>query len=131
TLLPQQLFTRSKRLISRLGNGNYAAGYFIFCFDNDNVLKLMYDGPDSSSLYWSDVDNTIFGNGRTSYNSNRVTSLDDVGRFSSSDQLEFSASDLGLGIKRRLTIDYDGNLRLYSLNYVTSLWKITWEAVLQ
>ncbi|KAG8500803.1 hypothetical protein CXB51_002989 [Gossypium anomalum] len=131
TLLPQQLFTRSKRLISRLGNGNYAAGYFIFCFDNDYVLKLMYDGLDTSSLYWPDVDNTIFGNGRTSYNSNRVASLDDVGRFLSSDQLEFIASDLGLGIKRRLTIDYDGNLRLYSLNYVTGLWTITWEAVLQ
>ncbi|MBA0601372.1 hypothetical protein Gorai_004552 [Gossypium raimondii] len=91
----------------------------------------MYDGPDTSSLYWPDVDNTIFGNGRMSYNSNRVASLDDVGRFSSSDQLEFSASDLGLGIKRRLTIDYDGNLRLYSLNYVTGLRTITWEAVLQ
>ncbi|KAA3463815.1 Apple-like protein [Gossypium australe] len=97
--------------------------------NNGNLL--MYDGPDTSSLYWPDVDNTIFRNGRTSYNSKGVASLDDVGRFSSSGQLEFSASDLGLGIKSRLTIDYDGNLRLFSLNYVTGLWMITWEAVLQ
>lgn len=33
-------------------------------------------------------------------------------------------------ISKLLTIDYDGNLRLHSLNYGTGLWKINWEAVL-
>ncbi|KAK9000938.1 hypothetical protein V6N11_082734 [Hibiscus sabdariffa] len=131
TLVPQQPFTKSKKLVSRLGNGSYAAGYFSFFFDSDNVLKLIYEGPDISSLYWPSVYKNVIQNGRTSYNSTRIAVLDDMGRFSSSDRLRFDASDLGFGIKRRLTIDYDGNLRLYSLNHTTGLWKITWEAVLQ
>ncbi|KAJ6362963.1 hypothetical protein OIU78_003202 [Salix suchowensis] len=52
TLLPNQLFTKSTDLISRLHGGSYASGYFSFFFDNDNVLKLKYDGPDISSIYW-------------------------------------------------------------------------------
>ncbi|KAK8993116.1 hypothetical protein V6N11_033220 [Hibiscus sabdariffa] len=131
TLVPQQPFTKSMKLISRLGNGSYAAGYFSFFFDSDNVLKLIYEGPDISSLYWPSVYKNVIQNGRTSYNSTRIAFLDDMGRFSSSDRLRFDASDLGFRIKRRLTIDYDGNLRLYSLNHTTGLWKITWEAVLQ
>ncbi|MBA0872008.1 hypothetical protein Goshw_004598, partial [Gossypium schwendimanii] len=56
TLLPQQLLTKSKKLISRLGNGSNAAGYFSFFFDNDNVLRLKYYGSDTLSLYWPNVD---------------------------------------------------------------------------
>ncbi|XWS67131.1 hypothetical protein CRYUN_Cryun05aG0260500 [Craigia yunnanensis] len=139
TLLPHQPFTRSKKLISRLGRGNYAAGYFHFFFDTDNVLRLMYDGPNISSVYgpnissvyWPNIDNDVFQNGRTNYNSTRIAVLDDTGRFLSSDMLDFNASDSGFGIMRRLTIDYDGNLRLYSLNNGSGLWTITWEAVMQ
>ncbi|KAJ6913198.1 receptor protein kinase ZmPK1 [Populus alba x Populus x berolinensis] len=36
-----------------------------------------------------------------------------------------------LRIKRRLTMDYDGNLRLYSLNNNTGLWVTSWEALSQ
>ncbi|CBI30481.3 unnamed protein product, partial [Vitis vinifera] len=32
-------------------------------------------------------------------------------------------------VKRKLTMDYDGNLRLYSLNHSTGLWNISWEAL--
>ncbi|KAK6244954.1 hypothetical protein QUC31_011363 [Theobroma cacao] len=131
TLLPHQLFTKSKKLISRLGRGNYAAGYFLFFFDTDNVLRLMYDGPDISSVYWPNIDLNVFQNGRTNYNSTKIAVLDDMGRFLSSDRLDFNASDWGFGIKRRLTIDYDGNLRLYSLNNRTGLWIISWKAVMQ
>ncbi|OMO74111.1 S-locus glycoprotein [Corchorus olitorius] len=131
TLLPHQHFTKSNKLISRLGRGNYAAGNFIFHFDNDNVLRLMYDGPDISSVYWPNIDFDVFQNLRTNYNSTRIAVLDDMGRFLSSDRLDFNASDFGFGIKRRLTMDYDGNLRLYSLNNATGLWTITWEAVRQ
>ncbi|XVE96942.1 hypothetical protein REPUB_Repub02eG0267600 [Reevesia pubescens] len=133
TLLPHQRFTNDKKLISRLGRGNnYAAGYFSFFFDNDNVLKLMYDGPDTySSLYWPDVSKDMHQNGRTIYSSSRIAVLDNMGRFSSSDMFKFNAFDLGFGTKRRLTMDYDGNLRLYSLNNETGLWKITWEALVQ
>ncbi|XVE97807.1 hypothetical protein REPUB_Repub03eG0050700 [Reevesia pubescens] len=131
TLLPHQSFTKHKKLISRLGRGNYAAGYFNFLFDTDNVLRLLYDGPDISSVYWPNVDFDVFKNLRTNFNGTRIAVLDDMGRFLSSDKLDFNASDSGFGIKRRLTIDYDGNLRLYSLNNGSGLWTITWEAVLQ
>ncbi|KAA8516373.1 hypothetical protein F0562_016666 [Nyssa sinensis] len=131
TLLPSQRFTKTKRLISALRNGIYASGYFSFYFDSDNVLRLIYDGPEISSLYWPNPDFDVYQNGRTNYNSSRIAVLDEMGSFLSSDRLQFSASDMGFGIKRRLTIDYDGNLRLYSLNNGTGLWTISWEALTQ
>lgn len=72
----------------------------------------------------------MFQDGRTSYNSTRITILDENDTFVSSDRLQFSASDMGnLGVKRRLTMNYDGNLRLYSLNNLSRLWTITWQAM--
>ncbi|KAK4833429.1 hypothetical protein QYF36_004789 [Acer negundo] len=128
TLLPSQYLTKNAKLISRLGSGNFGSGYYTFYFDNDNVLRLIYDGPDTSSVYWPNPDLGAFGNERTIYNNSRIAVLDDMGNFSSSDRLYFSAIDLGFGIKRRLTMDYDGNLRLYSLN-LTGSWMISWEAL--
>ncbi|KAJ4704580.1 Receptor protein kinase [Melia azedarach] len=130
TLLPNQPFVKSTKLISRLEIGNFASGYFSLYFDSDNVLKLMYDGPEISSVYWPNPDFDPFGNGRTTFNSSRTAVLDDIGNFSSSDQFQFSAIDMGSGIKRRLTMDYDGNLRLYSLNKKTGLWMISWQALI-
>lgn len=94
-------------------------------------MRLVYDGPDISSVYWPNVDFDAFGNGRTNFNSTRIAMLDEMGWFLSSDWLNFNGSDSGFGIRRRLTMDYDGNLRLYSLNIVSGLWTITWEAVRQ
>ncbi|KAA8518954.1 hypothetical protein F0562_016272 [Nyssa sinensis] len=131
TLLPFQTFTKSKRLISALRDGSYVSGYYSLYFDSDNVLRLMYDGPEISSFYWPNLDLTLYANGRTNYNSSRIASLDEEGMFLSSDRLQFNASDMGFGIKRRLKMDYDGNLRLYSLNDSTGLWTISWEAMAQ
>ncbi|XP_010256774.1 PREDICTED: putative receptor protein kinase ZmPK1 [Nelumbo nucifera] len=131
TLLPLQPFTTNIRLTSAKGRGDYSKGYYNFYFDNDNVLRLMYDGPEISSLYWPNPEFSVSGNGRTNYNSTRIAGFDEMGRFSSSDDMQFSATDLGYGIKRRLTMDYDGNLRLYSLNESNGLWHITWEALQQ
>ncbi|KAL5991703.1 hypothetical protein ACLOJK_012613 [Asimina triloba] len=131
TLLPLQPITKSKRLVSARGGGAISSGYFILFFDNDNVLKLMYDGPEISSLYWPNPDYDVFGNGRTNYNGSRYAVLDGMGRFRSSDKFEFYASDYGLGIRRRMTLDYDGNLRLYSLNESTRLWSVSWVALSQ
>ncbi|KAB5552097.1 hypothetical protein DKX38_009408 [Salix brachista] len=132
TLLPNQLFTKSTDLISRLHGGSYASGYFSFFFDNDNVLRLKYDGPDISSIYWPIPYLDVFQNGRTNYNSSRIAVYDEMGHFVSSDQFQFIASDMGMSrIKRRLTMDYDGNLRLYSLNNDTGLWVTSWEALSQ
>ncbi|KNA11821.1 hypothetical protein SOVF_131610 [Spinacia oleracea] len=132
TLLPSQLFTKNKRLVSKVGSQMFGLGSFSFFFDTDNVLKLVYDGPEISSIYWPDTQLEAYQNGRTNYNNSRVAMLDDTGMFSSSDQLQFSVSDVGdvhVRIKRRLTLDYDGNLRVYSLNESSGFWYITWQAV--
>ncbi|CAL4955235.1 unnamed protein product [Urochloa decumbens] len=122
TLVPSQPLTKETRLV---------AGYFNLHYDNDNVLRLLYDGPDTSSIYWPNPDYSVFGNGRTNYNSSRVAVLDDAGVFLSSDNLLAKSSDLGPGIKRRLTLDQDGNLRIYSLNESTGGWAVSWAAVQQ
>ncbi|TXG58692.1 hypothetical protein EZV62_016521 [Acer yangbiense] len=106
TLLPNQYLTKNTKLISKLGRGDFGSGFYTFYFDNDNVLRLIYDGPDTSSVYWPNPDWDVFQNGRT------------------------NAIDMGFGIKRRLTMDYDGNLRLYSLN-VNGSWMISYEALRQ
>ncbi|KAJ1273240.1 hypothetical protein BS78_06G264200 [Paspalum vaginatum] len=36
---------------------------------------------------------------------------------------------MGEGVMRRLTLDYDGNLRLYSLDDADGGWRITWTAL--
>ncbi|KAJ8427903.1 hypothetical protein Cgig2_012239 [Carnegiea gigantea] len=129
TLLPGQLFTKSKRLVSNVGHQMFSSGYFSFFFDSDNVLRMIYDGPDISSIYWPNVNLGLFQNGRTNYNSSRIAVLDDKGIFTASDQLHFNASDVGLGIQRRLAMDPDGNLRLYSLHDSSGSWVITWQAI--
>ncbi|KAM0953477.1 putative protein kinase RLK-Pelle-SD-2b family [Dioscorea sansibarensis] len=130
TLLPTQPITKNKKLVSSMPGGTVSSGYYSFYFDNDNVLKLMYDGPQVSSIYWPNPDYNIWQNGRYNYNSSRYGVLDESGAFQSSDRLSFSASDhMGAAIKRRLTLDYDGNLRLYSLNNSTGLWSVSWEAL--
>lgn len=131
TLLPNQLFTKGMKLVSnKLGRGNFGSGYYSLYFDN-NVLRLMFDDPDTSSIYWPDPGMNVYQNGRADYNSSRIAVFDEIGNFLSSDQLKFSAGDMGLGPKRRLTIDYDGNLRLYSLNATAGFWLVTWEALIQ
>ncbi|XXG75308.1 hypothetical protein AAC387_Pa07g3841 [Persea americana] len=131
TLLPRQLITKGKRLLSSRGPGDFSSGYFILYFDSDNVLRMMYDGPEISSVYWPNPDFDLWGNLRTSFNSSRLAVLDETGLFSSSDNFNFTASDMGLGIIRRLTLDFDGNLRLYSLNESTGLWGVSWAAFAQ
>ncbi|KAL1804726.1 hypothetical protein ACET3Z_027794 [Daucus carota] len=131
TLLPSQSLTKGKKLVSSSKKGGFATGYYNLYFDSDNVLRLLYDGPEITSLYWPNPSFDVFQNGRTKYNSSRIAELDDMGRFLSSDQFQFNASDAGSGIKRRLTMDYDGNLRLYSLDNLTKVWNITWEAMAQ
>ncbi|KAK1285243.1 putative receptor protein kinase ZmPK1 [Acorus calamus] len=131
TILPSQPITKQSKLVSSIANGALSSGYYNLYFDSDNVLKLLYDGPEISSLYWPDPNSQVFQNGRTDYNSSRHAVLDNTGRFLSSDRLQFNASDTGPVIKRRLTVDYDGNLRLYSLNESDGSWNITWEALAQ
>uniref|UniRef100_J3M265 non-specific serine/threonine protein kinase n=1 Tax=Oryza brachyantha TaxID=4533 RepID=J3M265_ORYBR len=95
-----------------------------------NILNLMYDGPEISSNYWPSPFNKWWENNRTAYNSSRHGSFDRRGVFTASDQLQFNASDMGNErVMRRLTLDYDGNLRLYSLDAAAGRWHVTWVAV--
>ncbi|KAI5019823.1 hypothetical protein ZWY2020_044711 [Hordeum vulgare] len=122
TLLPSQVLTKDMKLV---------AGYYALYYDNDNVLRLLYDGPEIASIYWPDPTITVFDSGRTNYNSSRIGVLDDTGVFLSSDNLRVVTSDLGTaGAKRRLTIEQDGNARIYSLDAAGG-WTVTWAAVRQ
>ncbi|KAI5019824.1 hypothetical protein ZWY2020_044712 [Hordeum vulgare] len=122
TLLPSQPLTKDTKLV---------AGYYSLYYDNDNVLRLLYDGPEIASIYWPDRDIGVFNSGRTNYNSSRTGVLDDNGVFLSSDNLRVEASDMGAaGVKRRLTIEQDGNVRMYSLDAAGG-WTVTWAAVKQ
>ncbi|KAL5228185.1 hypothetical protein ABZP36_016450 [Zizania latifolia] len=122
TLLPWQKLTKDGRLVS---------GYHHLYFDNDNVLRLLYDGPEITSIYWPSPDYKAETNGRSRFNSTRIAFLDDKGNFVSSDEFKIEATDSGPGIKRRITIDYDGNFRMYSLNESTGNWTVTGQAVIQ
>ncbi|KAK1322037.1 putative receptor protein kinase ZmPK1 [Acorus calamus] len=126
SLLPTQYLTKDNRLVSKRTDDTYLSGYYNFHFNDDNVLNLIYNGPQIASVYWPNPYQTIFQNNRTPYNSTRSAVLNKEGHFFSSDILKFNASDYGLGPKRRFTLDYDGILRLYSLDNVTGLWKVVW-----
>ncbi|KAF8762765.1 hypothetical protein HU200_009072 [Digitaria exilis] len=130
TLLPYQPITRYKRLVSASAKGLPYSGYYNFYFDSNNILNLIYDGPEVSSNYWPDPFKQWWQNNRTAYNSSRYGSLDRYGAFTASDHTWFNASDVGdAGVMRRLTLDYDGNLRLYSLDDVDGTWHATWVAL--
>ncbi|XP_022846628.1 putative receptor protein kinase ZmPK1 isoform X2 [Olea europaea var. sylvestris] len=131
TLLPSQILTKDKRLISSLRKGSFESGYFNLYFGSDNVLSLISDSPQISSRYWPNPDYDVYTSGRTNYNGSRLAVLDDMGMLQSSDHFQANASDKGFGIRRRLTIDHDGNLRIYSLVNSTGLWMITWQAISQ
>uniref|UniRef100_A0ACD5VZ72 Uncharacterized protein n=1 Tax=Avena sativa TaxID=4498 RepID=A0ACD5VZ72_AVESA len=122
TLLPWQKLKKDTRLVS---------AYHHLYFDNDNVLRLLYDGPQITSIYWPSPDYDALKNGRNRYNSTRVAFLDDMGNFVSSDGFNIVASDSGPGIKRRITINKDGNFRIYSLDASTGSWVVTGQAVIQ
>uniref|UniRef100_A0A8I6YHG3 Receptor-like serine/threonine-protein kinase n=1 Tax=Hordeum vulgare subsp. vulgare TaxID=112509 RepID=A0A8I6YHG3_HORVV len=132
TLLPGQLITRRARLVSAKARGSTSSGYYSFYFDNFNILNLVYDGPEINMNYWPNPFKTWVENKRTAFNSSRLGSLDDRGRFSASDNLRFAVSDMGTTghVMRRLTLDYDGNLRAYSLDAAGGgAWRITWAAL--
>ena len=118
TLLPDQTLTRFTDLVSSRSQTNYSFGFYKLFFDNDNVLRLLYQGPRVSSIYWPDpwtTSNGAAGSGtRSTYNSSRIASLDSFGSFSSSDDFVFNTADYGTFLQRRLTLDHDGNVRIYS-----------------
>uniref|UniRef100_M8C8A2 non-specific serine/threonine protein kinase n=1 Tax=Aegilops tauschii TaxID=37682 RepID=M8C8A2_AEGTA len=132
TLLPGQLITRRARLVSAKARGSTSSGYFSFYFDNFNILNLVYDGPEINMNYWPDPFKTWVENKRTAFNSSPLGRPDDRRPLRATDNLRFAASDMGAAghVMRRLTLDYDGNLRVYSLDVAGGgVWRATWAAL--
>uniref|UniRef100_A0A5B7BS46 Receptor-like serine/threonine-protein kinase n=1 Tax=Davidia involucrata TaxID=16924 RepID=A0A5B7BS46_DAVIN len=129
TLLPEQALTRYTNLISSRSQANHSSGFYKLFFDDDNVLRLIFDGPETSSIYWPDPWLLSNEAGRSRYNDTRIALVDSRGHFLSSDRVEFRAADFGLGFQRRLTLDFDGNLRLYSLAESEITWVVSWQAM--
>ncbi|XP_059631083.1 putative receptor protein kinase ZmPK1 [Cornus florida] len=127
TLLPLQPLTQNTMLVSSRSQSNYSSGFYNLYFDVDNVLRLQFDDREISSFYWPYPWLQAWDSGRITYNNSRLAVLDPSGHFTSSDTFKFSAADLGTGPKRRLTVDVDGNFRLYSLN--EGAWVVTWQAM--
>ncbi|KAL3514418.1 hypothetical protein ACH5RR_027135 [Cinchona calisaya] len=114
TLLPEQPLTRYTRLTSSRSQSNHSSGFYKLFFDDDNVLRLVFDGPETSSIYWLDPWLLSYQARRPRYNDSRV-----------------AADDYGPGILRRLTIDFDGNLRLYSLDNNRGRWIASWQDMIR
>ncbi|CAK7344501.1 unnamed protein product [Dovyalis caffra] len=131
TLLPEQPLIKDKKLVSSRSQSNFSSGFFKLYFDNDNVLRLLYDGPETSSIYWPDPELMSWEAGRSTYNSSRIAVFDSLGNFSSTDDFTSMSADNGVGIQRRLKIDFDGNLRLYSREDGRDTWVVSWQALSQ
>ncbi|KAL6865290.1 hypothetical protein ACP4OV_016441 [Aristida adscensionis] len=131
TLLPTQNITATAKLVPT--TQSQVPGNYIFRFSDLSALSLIYNVPQVSDIYWPDPDHTLYEDGRNQYNSTRLGSLDESGMLSSSDFASgpLVASDSGPGIKRRLTLDPDGNLRLYSLNDTDGSWSVSMLAMSQ
>ncbi|KAF4384169.1 hypothetical protein F8388_001407 [Cannabis sativa] len=129
TLLPNQNFIMNTRLVSSVSKTNYSSGYYHFYFDDDNTLRLRFQGLDRASVYWPAPWLGPFQTGRFRYNISKSAVLNSIGDFASSDNLMFSSLDHGARITRRLTLDPDGNLRLYSFDIKNKSWSVTWQAM--
>ncbi|TYI21245.1 hypothetical protein ES332_A06G024500v1 [Gossypium tomentosum] len=131
TLLPSQQFNENSKLVSMRSQRNYSSGYYQLYFDTDNVLCLVYKGPEFSSVYWPSPWLLRWEAGRSTFNNTKIAVLDSWGNFSSTDNFTFLSADYGLNISRMLKMDLDGNLRLYSLSEDTKAWVVSWQAFLQ
>ncbi|KAK6245960.1 hypothetical protein QUC31_000738 [Theobroma cacao] len=128
TLLPLQPFNEYTKLISSRSQGNYSSGFFQLYFDPDNVLCLVYDGLEFSSVYWPSPWLLRWEAGRSTFNNSKIAVLDSMGNFSSTDNFTFLSADYGSKIPRMLKMDFDGNIRLYSLNQDGETWVVSWQA---
>ncbi|KAG5543523.1 hypothetical protein RHGRI_016304 [Rhododendron griersonianum] len=131
TLLPNQTISRNSKLVSSRSHKNFSSGFYALFFDYDNVLRLLFDGAEASSLYWPDPGLVSWEAGRSTYNNSPTAAFNSSGYFRSSDDFKFKASDYGIGVWRRLRMDVDGNVRLYSLDEEKRIWRVSWQAISQ
>ncbi|TYH87298.1 hypothetical protein ES332_D01G107800v1 [Gossypium tomentosum] len=114
TLLPLQPLNKNTKLVSSRSKSNFSSGFFTLYFDPNNVLNLVYQSPEVSSVYWPDPSLLSWEAGRSMYNTSGIAVLSSFGDFSSADGINFFPTDFGSMIQRILKLDFDGNLRLYS-----------------
>ncbi|CAN6330946.1 unnamed protein product [Urochloa humidicola] len=132
TFLPTQQITATTKLVPT--TQSHSPGNYIFRFSDLSVLSLIYDVPEVSDIYWPNPDQTLYQDGRNQYNSTRLGILGNSGILASSDFADgqpLVASDAGPNINRRLTLDPDGNLRMYSLNDSDGSWSVSMVAMSQ
>ncbi|KAL9315468.1 hypothetical protein ACSQ67_016469 [Phaseolus vulgaris] len=129
TLVPGQPLTRYTQLVSSRSHTNHSSGFYKLFFGDDNILRLVYDGPDVSSNYWPSPWRVSWDVGRTLFNSSRIAVLNSFGVFHSSDNFTSKTSDYGTVLQRRLKLDSDGNFRVYSRNSVSEKWYVSWQAI--
>uniref|UniRef100_A0A0C9S6M8 non-specific serine/threonine protein kinase n=1 Tax=Wollemia nobilis TaxID=56998 RepID=A0A0C9S6M8_9CONI len=127
-LLPTQNFTTSDNMMSRTSEGAYGREnyYYLRLAPQSNQISLYYamkGEAQGSDPYWQ------------SDGGYPAINLDEAGLLNTStmDSNLIMAADRGVGPLRRLTLDPDGNLRLYSRNKnsPSSPWTTAWEAVPQ
>ncbi|KAI3672939.1 hypothetical protein L6452_39043 [Arctium lappa] len=117
TILPNQPFTKDTFLVSSRSLTNLSSGFYKLYFDNDNVIRLLYNKDEITSVYWPSPWLRPWEAYRSTYNNSRFALLDSKGQFNSTDNLTFFTTDYGMQIyPRRLTLDVDGNIRVYTLN---------------
>ncbi|RHN70324.1 putative protein kinase RLK-Pelle-SD-2b family [Medicago truncatula] len=78
TLLPNQVFNRHSKLVCSISETNKSSGFYTLYFDNDNILRLLYDGPEVSSIYWPDPWLTDWDAKRAGYNNSKVAVLNTI-----------------------------------------------------
>ncbi|CAI9287486.1 unnamed protein product [Lactuca saligna] len=128
TLLPNQFFTKKTQLVSSRSFTNYSSGFYKLFFDNDSILRLLYDGPQTTTVFWPHPSLGTLEAGRFPYVDMQRASLDSDGEFNSSDGFRFRSADFGMRAQRFMKIDTDGNLRVYSFDERRLKWEVQWQA---
>lgn len=77
-----------------------------------------------STVYWPPSWLTSVGANRSTYNNSKIAVLDLFENFTSIDNFGFRTADHGEPIKRRLTLDIDGNIHL---NKQRTNWEVSWQ----
>jgi hypothetical protein len=124
TLVPGQPLTRYTKLVASRSETNYSSGFYMFFFDDENILGIHYNGRDVSSSYWPKPWLLSWDVGRSNFNSSRIAVLDSFGEFHSSDNFTFTTS----GMLRIMKLDPDGIVRIYSRINASQNWYVSWLA---
>nr|GEX13600.1 putative receptor protein kinase ZmPK1 [Tanacetum cinerariifolium] len=96
TLLPNQQLTKDTPLVSSRSPTNYSTGFYKLFFDNDNVIRLLFNGPRRTGIYWPSPEKRAWESGRSTYGDRRIATLD-VSDWSYGCEPEFKATLCGNG----------------------------------